>query len=155
SRIARIVSGTLELKDVFSQVADVAREIIPFDTMGVCRITGADTSRLYAISGAMAERYACQEDDEEIPFTEFSPVMRPGAIETTRMDDAQKELDPSFAMDKEILEKGVRAMLSASLTSGKRLSGKVWLLAPEPGVFEGHHERYLEAIADILSLSLE
>jgi transcriptional regulator with GAF, ATPase, and Fis domain len=155
SRIARIVSGTLELKDVFSQVADVAREIIPFDTMGVCRITGGDTSRLYAISGAMAERYECQEDNDEVPFADFSPALRPGAVETSRMDDAQKELDPAFAMDKEILEKGVRSMLAASLTSSKRLSGKVWLLSPQPGVFEARHERFLEAIADILSLSLE
>jgi transcriptional regulator with GAF, ATPase, and Fis domain len=155
SRIARIVSRTLELKEVFSQVADVAREIIPFDTMGVCRIVGGNAARLYAISGEMAERSACQEDNEEIPFDEFSPAMRPGPIETSRMDDALHDLDPSFSMDKEILDKGVRSMLSSSLTSGKRLSGKVWLLSPQPATFDARHERFLSAIADILSLSLE
>ena len=156
SRIARIVSGTLELKDVFSQVADVAREVIPFDTMGVCRVVhGKNALRLYAIAGEMAARHACEEDDEEVRFEDFSPAIRPGAIETCRMDDAQQGLDPSFPMDQEILEKGARSLLSAPLVSGKRMSGEVWLMSPQPAVFEARHERYLSAIADILSLSLE
>ncbi|HYV19465.1 MAG TPA: sigma-54-dependent Fis family transcriptional regulator [Verrucomicrobiae bacterium] len=155
SRIARIVSGTLELKDVFSQVADVAREIIPFDTMGVCRIVGPNTLRRYAIAGEMAERHKCEEDGEDVRFEDFSPAMRPDDFEMFRMDDAETGLDLAFPMDREILEKGVRSMLSAPLVSGKRISGEVYLLSPQPATFTEQHERYLAAISDILSLSLE
>src|SRR5262245_56548961 len=51
SRIACIVSGTLELKEVFAQVAEVAGEVVPFETMGVCRVVSPNRLRLYAIAG--------------------------------------------------------------------------------------------------------
>ena len=37
-RIARAVSESLELKDVFARVAQAAATILPFDTMAVFRV---------------------------------------------------------------------------------------------------------------------
>src|SRR2546425_9741992 len=45
SRIARAVSETLELKDVFARVAEAAATVLPFDTMGVTRLETPDTVR--------------------------------------------------------------------------------------------------------------
>ena len=151
SRIARIVSETLELKEVFAQVAETAGEVLPFETMGVCRLVAPETFKLYAIAG----HEKLVDADDVVTFDEFSPTMRPSPGTTVRYNDAATELDPRFPMDREILESGVRSMLCASLMSGKRLSGKVWFTASQPGVFSEGHERAAQSIADILSLSLE
>jgi Nif-specific regulatory protein len=155
SRIARIVSGTLELKEVFSQVADVAQEVVPFETMGVCRLTSPDTLRLYAVAGKTAEdEKECQED-EEVRFEDFSPTLRPRPGATLRGDEASQILDPAFPMDREILESGVRSFLCTTLMTGRKHSGQVWFTSSQPAAFDVRHERAVGAIADILSLSLE
>jgi Nif-specific regulatory protein len=151
SRIARIVSGTLELREVFAQVADAAREVLPFETIGVCRLDTPDLFRSYAVAGRDAD-----DDPAGVARLEdFSPAMRPKPGATLRFDDASRELDPSYPMDKEILECGVLSLLCSPLMSGRRLEGEVWFTASRTGAFTAEHERMAAAIADILSLSLE
>ena len=150
-RIARIVSGTFELKEVFEQVADAAGAVLPFDTMGVCRLEGSDLLRLYAIAGSMKDdnppTHALLED--------FSPTMRPRPGVTTRIDDATIALDRGYKLDRQILDEGVRSCLGTALMSGKRLAGELWFTSQHAGVFTARHEEAARAIADILSLSLE
>ncbi len=152
SRIARIVSETLELKDVFSQVADAAAAILPFDTMGVCRAERPDALRLYAIAGDTSQ---CDEDSDLVRFEDFSPAMRPAAGVGHCIADATAALDPAFPMDRDILESGVQSLLCAPLMSGTQLVGEVWFTSARAGAFHGRHEIAARAIADILSLSLE
>jgi hypothetical protein len=117
TEIARIVSATLELKEVFAQVAGVAARVMPFETMGVCRLESQDRMRLYAIAG-----YDKEEDHSSVARLEdFSPGMHPRAGKIQCIDDAKRALDPRFALDREILESGSRALLGAPLMGGARL----------------------------------
>src|SRR5437762_14296228 len=50
-RIAQAVSGALELKDVFTGVAEAAATVLPFDIMAVGRLEALDTWTVYAIFG--------------------------------------------------------------------------------------------------------
>src|SRR6266571_4894817 len=50
-RIARAVSGALELKDVFTGVAEAAATVLPFDIMAVGRLEATGVFAVYAISG--------------------------------------------------------------------------------------------------------
>ena len=149
-RIARIVSGTLELREVFAQVAEVAAEVLPFETMGVCRLETPNQLRNYAIAGNGIEK----DTSKVVGIEEFSPVMRPRLGKAQRFDDAGA-LDPDFPMDRQLLESGIRSGMGAPLTRGGRLAGEVWFTSSLPGAFTVHHETAAEAIADILSLSLE
>ena len=151
SRIARIVSETLELREVFAQVAATAGEVLPFETMGVCRVVAPETFKLYAVAGHDKD----VDSNDVVRFEDFSPSMRPRPGETVRFDDAERQLDPRFPMDREILEAGVRSMICSPLMSGKRLAGEVWFTASEAGIFTEQHERAARSIGDILSLSLE
>jgi Nif-specific regulatory protein len=151
THIARIVSGTLELKEVFAQVAEATAKVMPFETMGVCRLETGNLLRVYAVAGHVVEA----DPVPVIRLEDFSPVMQLRASATTRIDDAREALDPAFAMDRKMLEKGVRSMLCSSLMSGKKLVGEVWFTSSRPHAFTGRHERASRAIADILSLSLE
>jgi transcriptional regulator with GAF, ATPase, and Fis domain len=151
SRIARIVSETLELKDVFAQVAEAAAEVLPFEIMGVCRLEAPNLLRSYAVAGTTVET----DPEAVIRLEDFSPQFRPCPGATQRIDDAHATLNPEFRMDQKILSKGVQSMLCSSLMSGKQFAGEVWFTSPQPGAFSGRHERAAKAIADILSLSLE
>src|SRR5262245_27486410 len=123
SRIACIVSGTLELREAFTQVADVAREVLPVEAMGVCRLETPNVFKKYAVMGI--------EPEEESPTSvagveDFSPAMRPQAGKTLRFNDAPAELDPTYPMDLEILDCGVRSMICSPLMAGPRIDGEVW-----------------------------
>src|SRR5262249_2833347 len=72
SRIARSVSGTLELKEVFSQVAEAAREVLPFEAMGVCRMESANSFRSYAVAGSSVEA----DPEAVVRLEDFSPAFR-------------------------------------------------------------------------------
>ncbi len=151
SRIARIVSGTLELKEVFSQVSEAASAVLSFEAMGVCKLEPPNLMRNYAMAGDQQ----LTDPSEVVPLEDFSPLMRPTPGRILRIDEASEVLDPAFAMDRKILEDGVRSGLGAPLMRGGKLAGEVWFISTRPGAFELRDEKAAEAIADILSLSLE
>ena len=151
SRIARIVSGTLELKEVFSQVSEAASAVLSFEVMGVCKLEPPNLMRNYAMAGDKQ----LTDPSEVTPLEDFSPRMRPAPGKIMRIDEASEVLDPEFAMDRKILEDGVRSGLGAPLMRGGKLAGEVWFISTRPGAFTPRDEKAAGAIADILSLSLE
>jgi len=151
SRIARIVSETLELKEVFERVAEAAAAVLPFDNMGVSRLETPETMRLYAKAGTMSHEGHAQV----VRLQDFSPPMRSGPGSATRIDDTALQLDPAFPMDRSILERGVRSILRAPLTRGGEFIGSVWFTSARPGVFTADHEAAARPIADLLGLALE
>src|SRR5713101_4880116 len=92
SRIARAVSESLELKEVFARVAEAAATVIPSDTMGVTRLETPDTMRRYAVAG----KFAPEDASRIFRLTDFSPPMRPQIQGLGRIDDAARQLDPAF-----------------------------------------------------------
>jgi len=151
SRIARIVSETLELKEVFAQVAEAASEVLPFETMGLCRLEAPNLLRNYAVAGKTVE----MDPTAVLRLEDFSPIFQPRPGATQRIDDARLTLDSKFPMDQKLLAKGVRSMLCTSLMSGRQFAGEVWFTSTRPDAFTERHERAAKAIADILGLSLE
>jgi transcriptional regulator with GAF, ATPase, and Fis domain len=150
-RMARAVSETLELKDVFARVADATAAVVPFDTMVVFRLEGPGTYALYSFAGIVGERGVIRLQD-------FSPAIRPSADSpesARRMDDLAEVLDPSFAVDRALAEEGIRSLLYVPLVRGEELGGCVGVGARRPGAFTAEHEAALQAIAGLLGLALE
>src|SRR5256712_4636242 len=148
-RISRAVSQTLEPKEVFARVAEAAATILPFDVMLVGRLEAPDTLTLYAVAGSI------QDPPRTIRLEDFSPMIRvqPGRI--VRIEDADRELDSSFAFDRELRRQGVRSGLRAPLLRGEQLAGAVSLWSRRPGAFSVEHEAALEPISDLLGLAIE
>src|SRR3989441_2583 len=151
SRIARAVSETLELKDVFARVAEAAATVLPFDTMGVTRLETPDTVRRYAVAG----RFVPEDLSRVFSLEDFSPAIRPQVGSVERIDEATIQLDPSFPVDGEILRQGVRSLLRLLLLTRGRLAGTVWFASARPGAFTAEHQAILKPIADLLALALE
>jgi transcriptional regulator with GAF, ATPase, and Fis domain len=153
SRIARVVSTTLELKEVFACVAEVTASVLPFDVMLVERLESPDTLELYSFaSGAPGEM---QAGPRTACFGDFSPALRPSGKCVQRIDDLTQVLEPSFLLDRLVLEKGMRSCLVAPVLRGKEVAGFVWLISRQPHTFDGEHEAALRPIADLVGLALE
>jgi transcriptional regulator with GAF, ATPase, and Fis domain len=153
SDVAEIASETLELQEVFDRVATSVRELIPFDNMGVVRIVGGDRAVLHATT------VPCEGHDPQCtdptPLTEWSPRLRPRGGPNPRIDDARVELDPAFAIDKVVLESGVRSGLWQPFRSGDAFAGGVWLSAYRPQAFGDEHQEVLRPIAALLGSAVE
>jgi transcriptional regulator with GAF, ATPase, and Fis domain len=148
-QIARVVAGTLELREVFAYVSEVAAGVVPFDAMSVVRTRGAGTLERYSFDGKEPDPLVTVRLDD------FSPAIRPFPCKSRRFDDLAAVLDPSFAMDRKIQEAGMRSGLLVPLVRCETESGYVAAGARQPGVFTAEHELALQAIADLLGLALE
>jgi transcriptional regulator with GAF, ATPase, and Fis domain len=148
-RIAQAVSGALELKDVFTGVAEAAATVLPFDIMAVSRNETPDECRVYAIFGNT------QDVPGALRTEDFSPVLRvvPGSV--VRIGDADLELDQKYAFDRMILERDLRSGLRAPLVRGETLAGAVSFWSSRPGAFTVEHEGAIRPIAILLGLALE
>ena len=104
SAIARTMAESLELKDIFARVADAARQVLPFETMGVSVVHDPATPfedvenvsfSAYAVAGDARAKEIGQYRRSDI-----SPGMRLNQSgKVSRYDDVSTVLDPSFLLD--------------------------------------------------------
>ncbi|MFL6236731.1 MAG: sigma 54-interacting transcriptional regulator [Thermoanaerobaculia bacterium] len=148
-RITRVISESLELREVFARVAEAAATVLPFDFMVVMRVQESEALELYSISGKLGE------PPVTIQLGDFSPAIRPRPGRALRIDDLEERLDPGFAVDRKIRQAGMRSSLTAPLLQGEHLAGYVMVESLRPGAFTAGHETALQPIADLLALALE
>jgi transcriptional regulator with GAF, ATPase, and Fis domain len=168
-RIARMVAESLDLQEVFERVAEATRPVLPFERMGVIRIEGPDTARLYAItsgdgagpvveigspvprggvSGRLWPRPATQPQGQ-------GPVPFPAELAVPRRLDARQDLDPEFAIDRQLLERGVRSILTAPLHAGEGIVGLLWYASTVAGQYAAEHETTVARVAALIAMALE
>src|SRR5262245_34584893 len=105
--LARAIADSLDLKEVWDRVATACRLVVSFDAMGISRFETPDRIRVHATVGDPDGRL------EEIVFTraDFSPGLRPEEMGVLILQDAQQEMDPSFRLDRMMLERHCRSLL--------------------------------------------
>ena len=153
ARIAEIASETLDLQEVFDRVAASIREVVPFDHMGVVRILDGDFAVHHASTVPCPEPGGKCSDPT--PLTDWSPRLRPRLGPNARIDDARVELDPSYPVDAELLEAGVRSALWEPFRWGRSFAGGVWICSYEPHAFTDDHQEVLGPIAALLGSAVE
>ncbi len=148
--ITRIVSETLELREVFRRVAKASAKVLPLNTMAIIHIESDRTLRLYSHTQS-----DLAEPPRSISLEDFSPSIRPSLDSVHRVSNLAAIMDPSFFVDRELLARGSRALLTAPLRQGDQTNGFVSIDSVHSGAFTLDHERVLLSIADLLSLALE
>ncbi len=151
-RVARAVSETLELKDVFARVAEAAATLLPFDSMAVMRVAEPGTMLFYSLASPDKKEPSATKT---VRLSDFSPRIRPRASGVLRLDDLAPLLDTRFVVDGHLRANGARSALFAPLKRGDQLGGLVAATSRLPSAFEAGHETVLLSIADLLSLALE
>jgi transcriptional regulator with GAF, ATPase, and Fis domain len=151
SSVARAIADSLELKEVWGRVADACRLVVPFDGMGVSRFEAGERVRVYVTAGDPAARL------EEVVFGrhDFSPVLRPAwDRQVVLINDAEREMDGAFAVDRRMLERGYRSLLRLPLFRGEEMIGSLVLVSHRSGCFTEEHARRLEVAAELVALAL-
>ena len=161
SAIARTVAGSMDLKGVFSRVAEATRLALPFDTMGVNVTDNPDlpadaipedeSFSVYSIVG--------QGGIEELglPYrrSDVSPELRlPEVGVVRRYSDITTRFDLSYALDRRVRDLGCRSLIVTFLP-GPRPLGSIWFASAEPDVYVEEDEETILAIADLVSLALQ
>ena len=161
SAIARTVAESLELKDVFSRVAEAARQVLPFDTIGVSVADNPEASfektalDEFTYSAYVAVGEARPEEIGRYRRSDISPGLRLDQVgKVFRHPDVTTKLDPSFLLDRRILDLDCRSLI-VTLLPGPRPLGSVWFASKEAGVFVPEDEQTVLAIADLLALGLQ
>ncbi|HYV86114.1 MAG TPA: sigma 54-interacting transcriptional regulator [Patescibacteria group bacterium] len=155
ARIAQAVAGALELREVFESVANAASAVLPFDVMVIGRLEPTGQYTMYAISGEQHELPGQYRPDD------YSPAIRIDAGKdgwtgcVVRIEDGEREFDGSFAVDRLLLERGIRSGLRVPLVRDDRVAGVVSFWARRPGLFNADHEAMVRPIASLLGLALE
>jgi Nif-specific regulatory protein len=153
AEIADTASETLDLQEVFDRVATSVRELVPFDQMGVVRVVGEDRAVAHATT------VPCPAGDGECSepalLSAWSPRIRPRPGPIARIEDAERELDPSFPHDAKILAAGCRSSLWEPFRSREKFTGGVWLSSYQPSAFTDHHQVMLGPIAALLGSAVE
>lgn len=159
SVIARAVAESLELQDVFARVAQAARRVLPFETMGVSvahdpEVPFEDVENVrfaaYAAAGA-----AQVEEIGEYRRADVSPALRLNETgKVSRYSDVASVLDPSFLLDRRIQGLNCRSLMVCLLPASRPL-GTIWFSSPRPGAFDEADEAAVLAIADLVALALQ
>jgi transcriptional regulator with GAF, ATPase, and Fis domain len=158
AEIARLASQTLELQQVFDQVAGSLRQLIPFDHMKVVRIVEGDYAVVHAATWSTGGG-RCDEAGgrcwEPVPLTAFSSRLRPRAEPIPPLGDAEGELDPAYEVDRRILAAGVRSALWEPFLVGERFAGGLIVSASSPHAFTAEHQETLRPVAALLGSAVE
>src|SRR5687767_2903734 len=131
SSVARAIADSLDLREVWGRVADACRAVVPFDGMGVSELRPGDRVLIAVAAGDPAAR-----DLQERIFgrDEFSPRMWPREEDfLVLIQDAERELDLSFPVDREVAGLGFRSILRLPLGRGDRKLGSLVLVSRQPG----------------------
>src|SRR5262245_23795221 len=139
SAIARTVAESLELKDIFSRVAEAAREVLPFETLLV-NVAHDPEVPLEEPENAVCSIFAVAGDAEAEEIGEYrrsqaSPVFRLSTMgRVTRYSDVTTVLDSSYEFDRQIRSLGWRSLMVCCLPSVHPL-GKIWFASSRVGAF--------------------
>ena len=158
SAIARTVAESLKLNDVFSRVAEAARQVLPFEIMGVSVVEDPDvpwedldnlTFAAYAVAGELRT-----EDIGRYRRSDVSPGLRLSEIgQVFRHSDVRTMLDASYLLDRRILGLDCRSLMSCLLPATCPL-GSIWFSSPRVGAFGPEDEAAMLAIADLVAVAL-
>jgi hypothetical protein len=147
--VARTLGESIDLRQVFTRVAEAARTAVPFERMRVLLEEG-EGLRVYASEQNGAPGW---EDGHLVPRADISHQFWHDFV--VERVDVRRELDPAFAWDRETIESGHRSIVRAMLRSGERRLGVLGFASRQPDAFTAEHEVVVLALADLVSAALE
>jgi transcriptional regulator with GAF, ATPase, and Fis domain len=149
--VARAIADSLELKDVWGRVADACRAVVPFDGMGVSQLLPADRVVVVNAAGDPATRLL----ERAFGRAEYSPRFWPRRGDfLVLIGEADRELDLSYLVDREVVGLGVRSILRLPLGRPENQVGSLVLASLERNRFTRAHARSLTVVAELVTLAL-
>jgi transcriptional regulator with GAF, ATPase, and Fis domain len=153
STIAHAIAASLELKEVFSRVAEACQLLVPFDGVGLSLLEPGGRVRVHAVFG---DPSTMERENLEVARADYSPRLWPDAPRfLVLVQDAPRELDPAFFMDRDLITRGYRSMLRVPLVRDGVPLGSLIFNSREPAAYTEDHGQAFSLIADLLVLAVE
>src|SRR5688572_13443025 len=153
STIAQAIAASLELKTVFSRVADACQRLIPFDGLGLSLLERGGRVRVHAVAG---DPESLAREDLNVARGDYSPRLWPNTPRfVVNVRDAERELDPSFFMDRVLLSRGYRSMLRVPLVRDDTPLGSLIFNSREQAAYNEDHAQAVSLVAELLVLAVE
>src|SRR5215467_5386046 len=151
STLPPILGASLKIVDVLAHLGEAVRPALDFDMLGVSRLkpSGKEFERIAMVVGSRTVAPKAFAIDE----SSILPRMREGKVVLIR--DAQRELDARAAVDREILDAGIRSILAAPLVFGEDVVGGMLFAKRRPSWYDESDREIVRAIADALVLALQ
>jgi two-component system response regulator HydG len=145
--VARAIADSLEVREVWERVVEACRTLVPFDAMAIWRLEPGGGRHVIAALGEAMDRF----DGRVFQPADFSPEEDDPPI---IVSDTEEWLDPSFPVDRAVIEAGYRSALRVTLTHrGKRI-GNVGMVSRERGRFTEEHAHALKVLAELIAVAL-
>jgi len=148
--VSRSLSGAISLPDAIAEITSAARDLIDFERIAVLRIEDADTLRVHAAMHGVA-----WTEGRLLRRKECSGRLWIGPTAPDRVRDTGTELDPSFPMDREIIERGTRSILRIPLVGRTGPIGMLAFSSPHADAFDEEDVNSGTAIAGLVAMALE
>ena len=131
--LTRALGAGLNVRDVFTRLAETVRPILDFDLMGVALLStsGRDLEMVAEVDNMPSE-----ETPSRIPLEHFSFSGRVKAGESVLIQDAQSELMPDRPGDRLIIDGGGRSCLIIPLRFGEQIGGGFYFGKRQPNWFD-------------------
>jgi len=147
------ISGTLDLKAVFTKIAESVREAIEFDAIGVL-IVNADGSEVLSLTEVDYIRPDIPPP-ASMPANEFSLGGQVLSGATAIVADAPAELDSNLLGDRWVIESGARSLLATPLWMGECVGGVLYFVTREPRWYDSSDEEIARAVALQVALAIQ
>src|SRR5688572_7638974 len=123
--VARVVAEASTLGDVVSRLAEVLRDVVPFERLHVLRLDRSDSVVLYVVRAS-------------------------GEMEVTghRIADAGNATEPALDAD-------ARSRMLSTVRHGAHVHGAVWCTSSRANAFDESHQMLLDSVSDLLALALQ
>ena len=153
STIAQAIAASLELKSVFSRVGDACQRLIPFDGLGLSLLERGGRVRVHAVAG---DPDSLEREDLNVARADYSPRLWPNTPQfLVNVKDAERELDQSFYMDRDLVGRGYRSMLRVPLLSDGVPLGSLIFNSRQPAAYTEDHAQAVSLVAELLVLAVE
>src|SRR6266478_2243684 len=148
--VARVLGTSLNVAEIFDQLAAAVRPVLDFDIM---------VTRLLEPEGISEEGVLLVAEGGSVQAppsgskTSFAARLLSG--EPVLMRDCESELDPSNPADRTVLENGIRSFVAVPLIFGEKMGGLLGFAKKEPYRFDESDLEVVEEIAQHVVVAVQ
>jgi len=147
--VARVLGTSLDVAEIFDQLAAAVRPVLDFDIMAASLIEpdGMKAWVHVADAGSAPEQADRLED--------YSFTARAMSGESVLIRECESELDATYPADRKILEDGLRSFVAVPLIFGATVRGLFGFGKRQPGWFDENDREVVEEIAQHVVVAIQ
>ena len=146
-RIGRIVSSSLDVQEVFDQLGEEIKKLIPLDRMVIAPTEPHNFSQNHAMVLGDDEDGLIQEDAVPLAGTHTEEVILRREPVLLQPDDPN-EIVSRFPGLAPLIQAGIRSLISAPLVSNNEAVGVLHIRSFQPAAYEHRHLELAGRVAD-------